>query len=178
MAVDVDQVVDRVRFLLGDPSLDIISDEVIISIVDSCILSLGVEGDDYCKVVQCSLMDTLRYLIRKAQVPSNSDGSEIKRRKEKRGNTEIELEFQVVSSSDNSSGWQDMYEDYQSHPEWICAELASKTSGKYLVTLGGTRVDESRKVLHDPNSNSAYNKCRVSRKFWNSSKRTKLNRRR
>ena len=178
MAVYVDQVIERLRFLLGDPSIDIISDEIITSIVDSCIVGLGVYGDDYCKVVQCSLMESLRYLIRKAQVPSNPDGSEIKRRKEKRGNTEIEVEFQVTSTSDSSSGWQDMYEDYQSHPEWICAELASKTSGKYLVTLGGTRVDDSRKVLNDPNSNSAYNKSRVDRRFWNSSKRSRINRRR
>ena len=177
MAIDVGQVVKRVKFLLGDPSLDIIPDEVLMSLAESYILSIG-DGDDvYCKVVQSSLMESLRYLIRKSQIPASSDGGEIRRRREKRGNTEIELEFQATSSN-STSGWQEMYEDYQTHPEWICEELASKTSGKYLVTLGGTRVDESRKVLNDPNSNSAYNKSRVDRRFWNSSKRSRINRRR
>lgn len=178
MAIYSEDVTTRLRFLLGNPSEGIIDDCILIGIVDSCIITLGDNGDDYCKVLQCSLMETLRFLIRQAQIPSSPDGSEVKRRKEKRGNTEIELEFQSTTNSDTSTGWQSMYEDYQSHPEWICEELVSSTSGKYLVNIGGSRVDDTMRVLKDPNSNSAYNKSRVSRKFWNTARRNRINTRR
>lgn len=178
MSLDIDNIEERVRFLLGNPSEDIISSEVLQGIITNCINSIGDEDENYCEVVQCSLMETLRFLIRQAQIPTSSDGNTLKRRKEKRSNTEIEVEYQTVSSSDLSSGWEAMYEDYQLHPEWICEELAKDSNAKYIVTIGGVRQDESRRVKRDPNSKSAYDTPRVNRKFWKTSTRSYYNRKR
>lgn len=178
MALDATQIETRVRFLLGNPSEDIISSETLQLIIADCITNIGSEDEDYCRVVQCTLMDTLRFLIRQTQVPTNSSGNTVKRRKEKRSNTEIEVEYNTASTDELSSGWIQMYEDYQLHPEWICDELAIESNGKYLVTIGGTRVDETSRVLSDSNSKSAYDKPRVDRKLWNTSSRKYYNRRR
>lgn len=179
MALDATQIETRVRFLLGNPSEDIISSETLQSIITECITTLGNEDEEYCKVVQCVLMETLRFLIRQTQVPTTSSGNTVKKRREKRGsNTEIELEYNTASTEELSSGWIQMYEDYQLHPEWICEDLAINADGKYLVTIGGVRQDETSRVRTDSNSKSAYDKPRVNRKLWNTHSRKYYNRRR
>lgn len=170
MALDPNAIADRVRFLLGNPSEEILPNDILLQIVNECIAKIGDDDSLYCQVLQCSLMETLRYLIRQSQIPSSPNGGSVRRRKEKRGRTEIEEEYQQTSAGD-PSGWEQMYEDYQQHPEWICDELVTERTGEYLVKIGGVRQDEFDSIVKDSNSKSAYDKPRVNRKFWKSSSR-------
>ncbi|AUR84690.1 head completion adaptor [Vibrio phage 1.063.O._10N.261.45.C7] len=154
MALDPQQIADRVRFLLGDPSEEIISEELLLQIVNDCITVIGNEDENYCKVVQCALFEALRYLIRKYQVGDGA-ASGVKKRKEKIGQREVEVEYQNIVDVQSASGWQQMYDDYKRNPEWICKELAG-TAGKYLVTIGGTSQEEYDRVNGDTDSRNGW----------------------
>lgn len=174
MALDPNAISERVRFLLGNPSEAILPEEILLQIINECIAEIGDDDELYCEVVQCSLMNTLRYLIRQSQIPSSPNGGTVKRRKERRGRTEIEEEYQSGSSVTN--GWQDMYDDYLQHPEWICDSLAPDLTNRNFgkVTIGGVRKDIVKGIKKDPNSNTAYDKPRVLRKFRPAYRNTRL----
>lgn len=177
MALDPNEISTRVRFLLGNPSESVLPEDLLLQIINDCILKIGSDDEFYCEVVQCSLLETLRYLIRKDQQPSaGGGGGALTKRREKRGKTEVE-ETYSSDSEGTIGGWQDMYDDYLEHPEWICESLAYVGAGKYLVNIGGVRQDQSANVLCDQNSRSAYDKPRVGRKFWKASSRPYYSRR-
>ena len=154
MALDPQHIANRVRFLLGDPPEEVISNELILEIVEDCIAAIGNEDEDYCKVLQCALFETLRYLIRKYQMEINTNAT-VKKRKEKIGQREVEVEYQSIVDQQMIIGWQQMYDDYKRNPDWICKELG-ESAGKYLVTIGGTRQDSYDKVNSDTNSRNGW----------------------
>lgn len=164
MALSPQQIADKVIFLLGEPCEDIISYDTIITIVNDCIAEIGDDDDLYCKVLQCSLLSTLRYLIRKDQMSESTAGN-IKRRKEEIGKRKIEEEYQIPPTVNVKSGWEKMYDDYKENPDWICSSLA-KNSGSRLVMIGGVREDEYLRVASNPNSRTAYKRPRTTRKWY------------
>ena len=144
------EIITKVIFLLGNPPEEVISSAIIDSILQSCKATLGVEASD-CELIYCTLIDSLRYLIRNSQMKSGSLGSEIYRR-EKVGKREVQ-----VQNSPNaiSSGWEDMLMDYQNHPEYVCSELKNDTPAK-LIIIGGVSQKEYERVASETDGRSAY----------------------
>ena len=169
MAIDTQQVITRVRFLLGNPSQEVITDEILLSIADECVNEIGSEDDKYCLVVQCTLMESLRYLIRQNQASSGVNGN-VRKRQEKVGKRTIQVEY-GDSSDIVTDGWQQMHDDYLNNPSWICKELASSTT---LVIIGGVEQTEYDRVHQDPNARDAY-QLNINKKY---NRKTSLNRRR
>tara|TARA_R110000851_G_scaffold151683_3_gene293004 strand:+ start:2211 stop:2750 length:540 start_codon:yes stop_codon:yes gene_type:complete len=153
MAVDIQEVNTRVRFLLGGADETVISDIILNGIIQGCIDNIGTEDEFYCEIVYCSLLETLRYLIRHNQMNSGITGNQ-RKRKEQNGKRTIEVEF-GDSSDVVLDGWKAMYEDFLSNPSWVCEELSPK-GGINLVLIGGVSEKEYQRVKNDPDSRNAY----------------------
>jgi hypothetical protein len=173
MAIVVAEVNARVRFLLGGADTTVISDATLNSIIDDCILSIGDADELFCEVVYCSLINTLRYLIREQQMNAGSTSNTTKRR-EKVGKREIELEFDTGYNT-NNSGWQAMLDDYLLNPEYVCAELATSTPTTG-IHIGGVSETEYDRVNSDVDSRNAY-QLSVRRKYGTSTSRVVRRRR-
>ncbi len=163
MALSPELIADKVIFLLGGPSEETIPYTTVLVIVNDCIEQIGDEDELYCQVLQCSVLNTLRYLIRKEQAAEGEVGN-VKRRKEEIGKRKIEEEYQIPSSSSGKSGWEKMYDDYKENPDWICPSLA-KDLGNRLIMIGGSREDEYFRVESNRNSRTAYKRPRTTRKW-------------
>lgn len=144
------EIIDKVLFLLGNPPSGVISQETIDMILQECKTNLGVDATD-CDLTYCTLIDSLRYLIRNSQMKSGSLGSEVYRR-EKVGQREIQVQH---STEGTSSGWEDMLIDYQHHPEYVCPSLKAERTLN-LVLIGGVSQKEYERVQSETDSRSAY----------------------
>lgn len=151
--INREEVKERVRFLLGDVSTSVLSEATLDMILDDCINEYGDDDTYLCEITYCTLLESLRYLIRKNQAESGVLGQQ-RRRKEVRGKTTIEVEY-GDSTDYVTSGWQEMYTDYINHPEYVCDSLKSDTYVS-LVKIGGVRQDEYLNIEGNLNSRSGW----------------------
>ncbi|AUR92132.1 head completion adaptor [Vibrio phage 1.170.O._10N.261.52.C3] len=155
MAIVVQEIVDRVRFLMGDPSQEVISDQQITDIANNCISEIGNEDSDKCEVTYCTLINTLRYLINKERADSSNKSGAVKKRKEKRGETEIEEQYSDSGSAQGYGGWNDMLNEYLADPTLVCAELAREAANN-LIIIGGVSQSEYDRVNDDLDKRNGY----------------------
>jgi|TARA_A100001391_G_scaffold132462_1_gene91549 hypothetical protein len=172
MAFTNEQVVTEVKYFLGNPPETVIDDTTLTSIVERVMTRYNLdynEDSDFCKATYYSLLETLRWLIRKGNMESgSSDG--VAAVKEKVGNTEISTTYKDSPSED--TGWENLLQDYLSHPEYICEELKDLAlSGQPSVYFGGVSVSERDRVNNNPDSfngwdvKAPYRKNSICRKY-------------
>lgn len=155
MAIDVNAVIDRVLFLMGDPDDCTVPVDIVDQIAQDCIAKIGDEDDNFCEVVYCTLIETLRWLINRERSSSSNQSGAVKKRREKRGNTEIEEQYSDSGSANGYGGWDDMLNDYLTDPTLVCAELASESANN-LIIIGGVSQSEYDRVNTDSDKRNGY----------------------
>lgn len=163
--IDRDDINSDVRFILGGLSTDDLSDTILTIIQEKCIDKYEDSQIYNCDVTYCTLLDSLKYLIREAW---NSTGSETvgdtKKTSEKEGNVSYEDEY--YESEDSSSGWQKLYDYFIENPAEVCDCLEEGRGNTFgLVSIGGTQQDQYLKTESNPNSKSMWGKSSIGTKF-------------
>lgn len=184
--IDREQLKKDARFFMGAVTTEDLPEDVLDGIVQSCINKYEDLAIYRCEVLYCTILNSLKYLIRVAWADKGGSSSgELTSRKEKVGNVTIEDKYSNSSSSDSASGWEKMFQYFLSHPEDVC-ECLVKSRGKIgLVKIGGTNKAEYQRINEDPNVRSMwdietsvdkYNQDRVRSRTRrrNNSKRFKL----
>jgi len=184
--IDREQLKKDARFLMGAIEESILPDSVLDGIVESCIHNFEDSIIYRCDVLYCTILATLKYLIRQAWAhDGGSSSKDLVSRKEKVGNVSVEESYSSSSTSNNESGWEKMYEYFLRHPEDVCECLAKTKSGLGLIKIGGTNQEEYDEIANNPNvktmwdtgsSVDNYNSRRVEKrkKRRNNSKRFSL----
>lgn len=160
MAFTVSDVNTSVRYFLGGIDEEVMTDEVMDYIINIYVDQYSLEDEDFCIVTYKSLIAVLRYLIRQEASDDGSTGSgEVTRRREKRGLQEVELQYDIQSSTspNGKTTWQDILDDYLAHPEYVCASLINiDDAGKGIVIIGGVSQKEAERVESNPDRRTAW----------------------
>ncbi len=139
MTLTASSVATDVRFLCGELDTDAISDTSLETITQAVIDDLGDDDDLECEVNYESVLRTLLHLMRMEMMSNGSSTSETSR-KEIRGKTTIEVEY----DEDDESGWENMYNLFLMNPDWVCSSLVENRKG--VVLIGGVSKSDSRKA--------------------------------
>lgn len=141
------EIIDRVRFLLGGISETILPDDIILLLIQ-----MSDETTD-CEIVYDVLLESLLWLIRKALITSGSSGGVFKEREEQRGKTRIRVQYGDSSVANVIDPWVYLYNDYIEHPEYVCESLVDilTTNGTYLY-IGGVSKAKKDAVETNPDS--------------------------
>ena len=158
--IDRDQLKKDARFFMGAVTTEDLPEDVLDGIVQSCINKYEDLAIFRCEVLYCTILNSLKYLIRKAWADKGGSSSgELISRKEKVGNITIEDKYSNSSSSsksDTESGWEKMFNYFLNHPEDVC-ECLAKSRGKIgMVVIGGTDKAEYQRISEDPNVRSMW----------------------
>ena len=149
MSLDVTEIATKVRYFMGDPDTDTISDSKLQYICQLVLDDIGDDDDMECEVVYQSLLKSLIYLSNKYQADATTTGTTSKR-KEVKGKRSIEVDYDTdANTSDNA--WSDLYTDYLAHPDWVCSNLVD-TQSSGVVLIGGTKQDEYHSVKNNRNN--------------------------
>ena len=176
LPIDRDSVKTSVRFFMGGITEEDLPDSILSVIVENCILKFEDSQIYTNDVVYCSLLDSLKYLIRQSWAEDGSESTGgLKRRKEKEGGVEYENEYHADSSS-TSSGWEKLYDYFISNPADIAPCLEEERGNTFgLISIGGTKQDKSAEVENNLNNKSFWGTSSIGSKF---SARREANRRR
>lgn len=166
LPIDRDKVKERVRFYLSGITEEDLPDLLLSVIIENCILKYEdsqVYEDD---VTYCSLMESLKYLIKQSWLESGSESSGgLKRRKEKEGGVEYENEYHADSSG-SSSGWEKLYDYYLKNPSDVAPCLEEGKGNVFgLISIGGTKQDKYIEVENGSNNKSFWGKSSIGNKF-------------
>lgn len=157
--IDRDKVKTRVRYLIGDPPLETVPEELLDGILASAIDHYEDSQIYECDVTYDTLIELLRYLIRKSHSDAGGGTTgNILSRKEKVGRREIEEKYESSSKSGGGvdTGWEKLYEEFIDHPERVCACLRRSTTGSATIKIGGTDKNEYDRIANDLNGRSMW----------------------
>lgn len=156
MAFTIADVNEEIRFLLGDLSVSVISDENLNKIIQRSVDRHSLEDEDFCIVTYESILATLQWLINKEQANTSATGGELTKRKEKVGDVEIQLEYSE-STSTESTGWENLLDNFKNDPTIVCESLAylAKSDLGYAL-FGGVSQKEYHRVKDNPDSRNGY----------------------
>lgn len=154
---DLNEIESYIRFFLGNISTSLISSadmQILIA------MNIGKYGEDLCKITYYSTLDVLRWLIRnEAKGSSGATGSgEVKKRVEKIGKREVTVEWDVGTSTGESSGWDKVLEDLLADPSTIgCNPIdQSATNNSGSVIIGGVSQKQYDKVATNSDSRNGW----------------------
>lgn len=156
MAFTIADVNEEIRFLLGDLSVSVISDENLNKIIQRSVDNHSLEDEDFCVVTYESLLSTLQWLVNKEQATSSTAGGSISQKKEKVGDVEIQVSY-TSSSSGEPSGWENLIEKFNNDPTLVCESLAylAKSDLGYAL-FGGVSQKEYDRVNDNLDSRNGY----------------------
>lgn len=148
------------RFWLGDLTEDELSCESMQLLLDITFMQFPDASD--CELKYRALVNILQYLIRKeSKGTSGSEGTgNVTRRKEKRGNTEIEVYWDSASSSGDDASWSSILTDLEDDPTSIGCTPFPDASGSGSVIIGVS------KCRFDPVAPWRQNLITPTRKLW------------
>jgi len=147
MAMTNEEMIAYIRLVLGDLSTATISDTTINFFITKWSNYYNYPTDESKEfwVIYKTCLDCLNWLI--VKTGTTSESSSAQRRREKRGNEEIEVEFS--SSSSVVQGYKDLLAFLESNPEYIDPSLGFK--GQALI-VGGVSKTEVERVKNNPDS--------------------------
>lgn len=156
MAFTIADVNSEVRFLLGDLPTSAISDDNLNRFIQRSVDNHSLEDEDFCIVTYESILSTLQWLINKEQATSSTAGGALKKKKEKVGDVEIQVEYSESSSGD-PTGWENLLEKFNTDPTLVCESLAylAKSDLGYAL-FGGVSQSEYKRVKDNPDSRNGY----------------------
>lgn len=166
--IDRTKVKADVRFLMGGVDEATVSDALLTQILEDCITTYGDDDTFECEITYCTLMNTLKYLIRQSWLNDGSDSlGSVKRKKEKEGNVTYEDEYYTSESgSGGGSGWEKMYQYFLKNPAEVCPSLEIERSGAFgLVSIGGTQQDKYVETENNCNNRNFWGSTGVGSKF-------------
>ncbi|CAM0102065.1 hypothetical protein VPH5P1C_0011 [Vibrio phage 5P1c] len=140
--IDREQIKKDARYYMGAVGEEDLPDEVLDGIVESCIGKFGDSVIYKCDVLYCTVMNALRYLIRKGWADKGSTSGTLIGHKEKVGNVEIQNQYSSGSSSSDLNGWEKLYEEFLQNPNHICECLAKSRGSLGYIKIGGTNREE------------------------------------
>jgi hypothetical protein len=116
LPADTAEVNSYIRFWLTNLSTTVISDSDMDDMINARIAEYTGE---LCKITYFSTIDILNWLIRSKSVADGSSGSSgaVNRRREKRGKTEIEIEY--ADNVEETTGWEAILADLLTTPSLI-----------------------------------------------------------
>ena len=146
------EIIDRVRFLLGDIPSSVLPDATLSYIITTC------DKPTDCEKVYCVSLESLLYLYKKSLTDQAYQVGNVIRQKEEEGDVEIDIEYSTTVQSVGVQSWKQLYDLYVEHPEWVCEELleTSQKNGTWMY-IGGV----SKKKVDEVNDNSDSNGPRV-----------------
>lgn len=145
------EIIERVRFLLGSVSDSILPDPIIQIIVDYCRVK---HPSNDCELIYCVLLDSLLWLIRNSLQNSGSTGGAIEEREEVNGRRKIRIKYGAGAGVNPViEPWTELYNDFLSHPEYVCEELLEerKNNGAW-IHVGGVSKSKSDSIKNNPDS--------------------------
>lgn len=138
---DPNEIEVYIRWWLGNVSTDVMSTQDMIDIINYNISKYGDEA--LCKITYYSTVDILNWLIRSqaASLGESSGAGALTRRREKRGKTEIEVEYS--ESSSGVYGWEAILDELLSKPSSIgCDPFSDSTAEKITAPIiGGADIN-------------------------------------
>lgn len=164
MALVVSEINTSIRFHLGGLPTSVLSDEVLNLIIQTNIDKHGDLDENKCIVTYQSLLDALKYLIRKQITNGGGTAGNVKSRKERVGSRQIEVENFEGSAGDLSS-FEDLYDFFIKNPQDICASLVDTTKKKAVVIVGGTSQKQYDKVADNPDSRNGWTMSNICNKY-------------
>ena len=133
------EIAEYVRWWL-QVGTSVISDQDMIDLINP---NIAKYVDDLCKITYYSTIDILHWIIRAQDGGTGSSGGSgaVTKRREKRGKTEIEVEYDDTSNS--SSGWQKVLDDLLNNPNSIgCTPFADSTEEPIRAPIiGGADIN-------------------------------------
>ena len=138
LPLDRPSVIARVRFGLGNTTNALVTDELIGQLIDIEVAKYGDFQIYWCDITYEVLLGLIDFLIlNELASKGSSTGAEI-RRKESRGDREIEIQYSDGTTSD--SGWEQLKDYWFTHPHEICDCLSPDVSNSPygLIKIGGT----------------------------------------
>ena len=158
---DILSISDYIRFWLGG-----LSESDVPQTVLSRIVQMVIDRDatyTECDVIYHSTIDLLGYLIRQgAKGNAGSAGSgAISSRREKVGNTDIEITYDVGTSGGVTSSWQSVLDDLKSDPNSIGCTVSQDSTPIAVKDLGvphfgGVSQKEYDRVNNDTDSKNGW----------------------
>lgn len=142
------EIIDRVRLLLGGVLPSVIPDEVIDTFLQMWKISFNYPNDEskIYLVIYNTLVSSARWLVAK---DISSGESTVTRRREKINQEEIEVEY----STNSISSWQDFLDYLEANPNYVDPTLDTVRG---LILIGGVRQDAYHAIKHDSNSKDTY----------------------
>ena len=142
-----EQIIDRIRILLGNISEEVLPDPVIEMFLGVWKYSMDVERypERMPLVVYNTMIDCVRWLIVQEVSSGNSSITE---RLEKIGDETIS-----VKGGSTWSSWKDFLEWLLANPDYVDPSINTVAG---LVVIGGVRRDEFCRVKNNPNSRNGY----------------------
>jgi len=153
MSLDVESIATKIRYYMGDPDTDAVSDSKLQYIVQLVIDKIGDDDDMECEVTYQALLKSLVYMSNNYKAGLADIGTTTSRM-EKKGSRTIEVEYSDSVDSSDDNPWDIMYQDYLAHPEWICTDLIDTKISQSVVLIGGTEQKEYHRVRRNKNSRS------------------------
>jgi hypothetical protein len=141
------QIIDRIRLLLGNISEEELPDAVILMFLEKWKYTMEVEKypDRWPLVIYNTMLDSVRWLI----VQEVSSGAAaIRERFEKIGDETIS-----VKGGSTWETWKDFLDWLEANPEYVDPSLQFNSS---LVIIGGVRQDEFWRVKGNCNSYNGF----------------------
>lgn len=155
--IDREQLKKDARFLMGAIDETILPDSVLDGIVEACINNFEDSIIYRCDVLYCTIMATLKYLIRQAWAhDGGSSSKDLVSRKEKVGGVSVEESYSKSNNTNNDIGWEKLYEYFLKHPEEVCECLAKSRGSIGFIKIGGTDENEYQEIKNDPNTRTMW----------------------
>jgi hypothetical protein len=167
LPIDRVEVKDSVMFYLDGVLSSDLSETTLNLIIEKCVGKF-VDNQTYtCDVIYCSLLESLKYLIRKSYVQDGGDSvGTLTKRREKDGTTEIEVGYSSTSGQSSENGWEKLYEYFLENPSDICECLQPTYSSTFgLVSIGGTRKDVYDAIENGENNKGMWDRKSIGTKF-------------
>ena len=181
IAIDRDAVKTNALFYIDGYDSDDLTDTTVNTIIEKCISRFEDNETYECDVVYCTLLECIKYLIRKGWAEEGADSVGILTKvREKEGSVESEVGYTLSDDSSSESGYEKLYEYFISNPDEICDCLAPTYLGNFgLVAVGGTKQNIYESVERDPNGRNVYDTNSIGTKYSaNKEKRRRITKRR
>jgi hypothetical protein len=167
VAIDRGSVKENALFYIDGYDTDDLSDTTINIIIEKCINRFEDNETYECDITYCTLLECLKYLIRKSWVEEGSDSVGVLTKiREKEANVESEVNYAIASDTTSETGYKKLYDYFLKNPDEICSCLAPTYLGSFgLIAIGGTKQSQYNIVNSNPDSRNVYDTNYIGTKF-------------
>ncbi|AUR86334.1 hypothetical protein NVP1084O_127 [Vibrio phage 1.084.O._10N.261.49.F5] len=141
--IDRETLKTDARNFMGHVGVDVLPEEDLDSIVQTCINKFEDSIIYKCEVLYCVVLNSLRDIIRRGWAESGNIAGDLVGYKEKEGNIEVSANYSTsAGGSSKGTGWERLYEEFLQNPDYICSCLAKDRGGFGYIKIGGTKREE------------------------------------